>query len=371
MLITAVTAVTAAASALPSVNCRVVTFSVTASAQNEDFGNDFDPNNATSINQFVNQALNIGSVEIDGTVQVKQSFSISAQYCIPSIAAANTDSIQVLLHGNTCNRKIWDGLGLSSLQDAGYSYQRAAAAAGHTTLALDMIGHGASTLSDPNTVDQMPIEASIVNQITTSLRLQSNPLGQAFNQIVFVGHSYGSITGIAAARVFPNFADAMVLTGWSSSLPLPSPLLSIELQPAQSVEQRFAELPLGYLTASNETGSINTFFGGKFDQSVAEANFKLQDVMTTGEGGSIGEGFQPASEFTGSVLVVTGADDILFCNPASGACANQLADSKALVPNATLFDTYAIPETGHDFTLHLSSQATFKFIQNWLDENLK
>jgi ABC-type enterochelin transport system permease subunit len=35
------------------INCRMITFPVSVSAQNEVFGNDFDPDNTTSIAAFL------------------------------------------------------------------------------------------------------------------------------------------------------------------------------------------------------------------------------------------------------------------------------------------------------------------------------
>jgi hypothetical protein len=63
----------------------------------------------------------MGAVNITGTILTSGHFSISTQYCAPSGTIATT-IIQVLVHGNTSNRKIWDGLGEESLQEAGYSW---------------------------------------------------------------------------------------------------------------------------------------------------------------------------------------------------------------------------------------------------------
>jgi pimeloyl-ACP methyl ester carboxylesterase len=352
-----------------AISCRPVTFSVSVSAQNENYADDFDPTNTTSLNNFVSQALETGTVNINGTVLTSGTFSISAQYCAPSDTKPPT-SIQVLVHGNTYNRKIWDGLGLESLQNEGYSWQRLAAAEGLATLALDMIGHGQSTIPDPNTVVQMPLEAAIINNISRSLKSTRNPLGNAFKKVIFIGHSYGSITGIAAARLYLNFADAMVLTGWSSSPVVPSPLIPLQFLSASLVSSRFAGYPLGYLTASNETARTAMFYGGNFDPIIPNLDFELEDVVTTGEDGSFVAGFQPASQFSGQVFAVTGDQDGIFCGSINGACDDQLTNSKAFVPNAAVFDTYVIPHTGHDFMLHRSSQSTFALIQDWLKENL-
>jgi pimeloyl-ACP methyl ester carboxylesterase len=360
----------AVVTATPTIDCRTVSFPVSVSAENENFGNDFDPQNASSIDGFVTQALNTGTVGINGTILTSGSFAISAQYCAPSGAPTQPTNIQILVHGNTCNHTIWDALGQQDLQQAGYSWQRFAAIHGHATLALDMIGHGASTIPDPNTVVQMPIEAAIINEIATSLRSDKNVLGCAFEKVIFVGHSYGSVSGIATARFFPTFADVLVLTGWSAFVPLPDPLLLLQMHSASLLFDRFENLPLGYITGSNKTGHAEIFYGGDFDPTIPETSFALQDIMTTGEGGSIGEGLQPAGQYLGKVLVVTGGEDVLFCNPTNGPCAEQLINSTVLVPNATEFETRVIPNTGHNFMLHHSSQSTFELVQGWLDQNL-
>lgn len=347
--------------------CRIVEFSVSATASNLDFGNSFDPDNATSINQFVTQAMNTGAVGAVGEVSTSASFSISAQYCAPSNAAhPEALPIQILIHGNTCDRTVWDALSEPDLQASGYSYQRYFASQGYATLAVDLPGHGKSTIPDPNTIVQMPIEAAVIESIVASLRSKSNPLGIAFPKVVFTGHSYGSITGVAAARLSPNFVNAMILTGWSAFVPLPSPLLLLQMQPAALLFDRFKGYPLGYITASNETGHEEIFYGGDYDATIPKMSFDGQDVMTCGEGGTLAEGLQPATGFTGNVFAITGSEDVLFCNPNNGACIDQLAKSSSLFPDAASFQSQVIDNTGHDFMLHNSKLKSFEKIQQFL-----
>ncbi|KAK5989559.1 hypothetical protein PT974_11086 [Cladobotryum mycophilum] len=358
-----------AATTAANIDCHMVEFPVTATANNEDYGNDFDPNNATSIVAFIDQALNTGSVGIVGQVSTTASLSISAQYCGPA-GATDLDTIQVLVHGNTCNKAIWDALYQPQLQNAGYSYQRFFASQGYASLAIDLPGHGNSTHPDPNTVAQIPLQAAVISGVTSALRTANNPLGTAFRKVIFGGHSFGSITGVAAARFTPDFADALILTGWSVKLPLPNPLLQVQLQPAALLFDRFRDLPLGYVTSSNFTGHEETFFAGDFDPSIPPISFATQDIMTCGEGGSIGEGLQPASGFKGKVFAISGELDDYFCNAKNGDCADQLAASKALVPDASLYETYPIPNTGHDFMFHHSSTQAFQQIQQFIEKNL-
>lgn len=351
--------------AASEVACRIVTFHVDATGDNFDISQDFDPNNATAIDAFVHQALTTGQVASNGQAPVTAALSISGQYCAP-VGEEYSESIQILVHGNTCDRTIWDGLGQTPLQARGYSYQRALATHGYASLALDMPGHGQSTAADPNSIVQMPLEAAVITNIAASLRSKQNPLGAAFSKVVFVGHSYGSVTGIAAARLDPGFADALIMTGWSSRLPLPSPLLELNLRSAALLFPRFENLPLGYLAASNATGYSDIFFGGSFEPEIPQQSFRLQSIITCGEGGSIVAGLAPAVNYAGKVFVITGDKDVLFCNPANGPCESQLSGSSALVPSAAGFQTHLIPNTGHNFMLHNSKADSFHQIAKFL-----
>lgn len=347
------------------VTCKSFQFQVQVTGNNLKISDDFDPNNSTSIDAFVKKALNTGQATNQGRTAITASLAISARFCAPA-EFKNLGSIQILVHGNTCDGNIWDGLGQHSLRERGYSYQQYLGAAGYATVALDMPGHGNSSVEDPNTVVQMPLEAAIITTIADSLRSEQNPIGIAFSKIVFVGHSYGSVTGVAAARLNPNFADALVLTGWSSSLPLPSPLLALQMHSGAILFDRFKDLPFGYLSASNETGHEDVFYGGFYDGDLPKHSFELQSVMTCGEGATIGEGLMPAAAYKGRVLVITGSNDILFCHPSNGACDGQLAGSTALLPNAAVFKTHVIPNTGHNFMLHSSRLNSFRLITQFI-----
>ncbi|KAM6477923.1 alpha/beta-hydrolase [Trichoderma sp. SZMC 28011] len=364
-------ALAASSAAQEAVECKIVEFPVSVTANNEDFGNTIDPKSVSSIDQFLSQGLSTGAVGVVGQVSTSANFSISAQYCAPAGAThPETRPIQLLAHGNTCDRTIWDALGKPDLQASGYSYQRFFASQGYATLAIDLPGHGSSTIPDPNTIVQLPIEAAVIDAIAASLRSINNPLEISFPKVVFTGHSYGSITGVAAARFVPTFADAVVLTGWSAFVPLPSPMLALQMQPAALLFDRFKGYPLGYITASNKTGHEEIFYAGAYDPTIPKMSFDTQDVMTCGEGGSLGEGLQPATGFTGKVFAITGSEDFMFCNPKNGDCAEQLTNSSALFPNAISFQTQVIDNTGHDFMLHTSSTETFAKIQNFLENNV-
>ncbi|KAM0263369.1 hypothetical protein ACHAQJ_001225 [Trichoderma viride] len=261
--------VASSSAAQEAVECKIVEFPVSVAANNEEFGNAIDPI-VPSIHQFINQGLSTGAVSIVGQVSTSVNFSISAQYCVPA-GATHPETLphQLLAHGNTCDRTVRNALSKPDLQASGYSYQRFFASQGYATLALDLPSHGNSTLPDPNTIVQLPIEAAVIDAIAASLLSINNPLGISFPNIVFTGHSYGSITDVAAARYVPNFVDAIVLTGWSA--------LCI------GIHRR-------YIAASNKTEREDIFHSGAYDPTIPKMSFDTQDVMTCGEGDSLGEG---------------------------------------------------------------------------------
>ena len=99
-----------------------------------------------------------------------------------------------------------------------------------------------------------------------------------------VGHSYGSFLGAALARLHPTSINALILTGYSTSINLATASVysfrsSSLLNPA-----RFpASQPLGYVSMSTMSSRELTFFSGGYDPAVVPVDFDLQDTITTGE----------------------------------------------------------------------------------------
>lgn len=74
----------------------------------------------------------------------------------------------------------------------------------------------------------------------------------------------------------------------------------------------------------------------------------------------------PASNFTGSVAVVNGAEDLAFC---TGNCSypTDLAEAALqLYPRASNKGTYLAPLTGHGINLHYSAVAAYHYIQDFI-----
>ena len=345
--------------------CEKVTFKIQPSAENLDFGDAFQLANSTSVVEFVTHVLETGDAPTNGFEEVAGSFEIAGVYCKPTGASQveqDRNSLQILLHGNTYNSLVWEGYGCLPT----YSWAEFANSHGFATLALDMLGHGASSHPAPDTILQLSLEASAIHSVVKLLHSGNNALGRAFDHLTFVGHSYGSITGSAIARMYPEDFDSMVLTAFSSQTIFPSPNLDLRAEPAAGVSPKFRGLNSGHLTSTTQCGVESAFYAGAFDPAVVAVDFRHHDILTVGEIGSVTLGFQTAEDFKGNILLVTGDQDRIFCPISLGTCRSILNQTKQLFPQADHFDFHIPSETGHTIMLHRSAQNTFSFVTNWL-----
>lgn len=191
----------------------------------------------------------------------------------------------------------------------------------------------------------------------------------------YVGHSYGSIQGNALAATFPDAVDTYVLTGYTGRFVEGLvPLAAGIAEPAQLVMPRFASLPVGYLAQSYEPGRVYGLYTvdgvGGFDPATAQYDFDNEGTVALGELATLFYGVTPATEFTGSVFVVTGQQDAIVCNNVNGAdClapTNKVAEAAGFFPAASDY-SYIIPnKTGHSANLHYSSPDSFAKIHSYL-----
>ncbi|KAF2823196.1 alpha/beta-hydrolase [Ophiobolus disseminans] len=143
---------------------------------------------------------------------LKGSYEISAQYCRPDSGSSGT--IQVLTHGIGFDKTYWD----LSYQNYNYSYVNTALAAGYSTLAIDRFGIGNSTHGDPINEIQAQAEVEALNAVTTKLRNGGIPqVGTAYDTVIHVGHSFGSVQSSWLSALYPNNTDGIVLTGYSGA----------------------------------------------------------------------------------------------------------------------------------------------------------
>jgi len=346
--------------------CSNVSFQISATAQNVIFLSPPHPNNETEILDFFVAGLANGTgAAVTGTTPTGGTFTIDATYCRPS-SRTDRNILQILVHGISYNKSVWSGLGIDI-----YNWQAYAAGQGYSTLAIDRLGHGATLQHpDPLHVVQGWLDIEILHELVNIIRTTPrNPLGRNFGTLVWVSHSYAGWLGTGLALSHPTDFDAMVLTGFSSFVNF-SPFETTNLQSASLLQPtHFPGLPFGYITTAEESQREGLFYAGDFNQNVVKLDYLLQDTWTIGETGNLG--FVVASTgYTGPLYVVTGVEDILFCETPLAVCEGLLNDTHQLFPGVTEFGYNAIENTGHTLMLHDSAQQTFSSVHNFLNRVL-
>lgn len=159
---------------------------------------------------------------------------------------------------------------------------------------------------------------------------------------------------------------------------IPGFTLTAGLLPAQLV-QPSKSLPLGYLQATSEPGIEYLLFYGppevNYDPAFVHQDFLNRGTLTLGEAASSAL-IPTANRYTGSVFVMTGQQDVVFCgsfgfqgggpgNCGSGAY-SILAQTQTLYPRASNYSWYAVPNSGHCWEHQYSAQGGFEVAHNWL-----
>ncbi|KAK3330767.1 Alpha/Beta hydrolase protein [Apodospora peruviana] len=364
-----ITAATAKPS--PKSDCSKVSFRLPISVQNTAFSSPPDPNNETEIVDFVTSTFSGNLAPTNGTQLIDETFTINAIYCKPLKHASKKRSaaiLQILVHGITYNKDMWSGLGLGEQ----YNWPAAANAEGYHTLAIDRIGHGFeknAQYPDPLNVVQGAVHVESVHQLIKAVRSsgRKNVLDTRFDKIIYVGHSYGSFVGTALAGLYPSDVDALVLTGWSTSISTTTGG-AIPFRSAALLDpSRFRSRALGYVTVTEESSRETAFFYGRYDRTVAQRDFELEDTTTDGESATILDiASVPPVGYKGRVFVATGTNDALFCEPPAETCASLLEATRQFFPGAVEFGYYMPLETGHCLTLHYTAPETFRGVHEWL-----
>ncbi|KAF2110514.1 Alpha/Beta hydrolase protein [Lophiotrema nucula] len=328
---------------------------------------------ATAFSQaFTTLGGNYTEQLLEGYQTLTGDYEISAKFCYPDGGSKDT-VIQLLSHGIGFDKTYWD----LSFNNYNYSYVNAAVAAGYSTLAIDRFGIGNSSHGDPLNTIQAQAEVEALNAITTKLRNGDiSEIGHAYDKVIHVGHSFGSVQSYWLSALYPDNTDGLVLTGWAqngSFLPMTvsawnlhqarlnqplrlgsasnSGLLQAFSKYSSGIVQYVQGLlrgvgvqiasqdiwediattevgnlidgwnttvqtlnyPNGYLIWSDLTANQFTFLlRGRYDVSLGIVAETTKHPVTTGELLTIGSA--PAqSPFTGPVLVFTGENDQPFC----------------------------------------------------------
>jgi pimeloyl-ACP methyl ester carboxylesterase len=349
-----------------SATCIDGLVAVHASATNMNY-NFSVPDSQMAVIQTFASMLQAGSTFTkditEGNATVTGVFDIHAQICYPS-GGIDPNAVQILTHGLGFGLGYWDFA-------PGYSYVDAAAAAGYTTFLYDRLGVGGSDKPDPILVVQAPLEVNIAPHLIQMLK--SGILSStAFENVIGVGHSFGSEITEAITAQYPDDIAAAVLTGFSRSMAgLPTFTTSLDFQIAsENNESAFRDLNNGYVVAANVIGNQFAFlkYPGFPAANLAKVEATKQTV-TFGELFSQSNAVRKATEYTGVVFVVDGDSDWPFCKGNCTYPKDKAAAVKALYPAAKDFQTYLAPVTGHGLNVHYSANRAFEHIQDFLKHN--
>ncbi|KZO92818.1 alpha/beta-hydrolase, partial [Calocera viscosa TUFC12733] len=266
------------------------------------------------------------------------------------------------VHGIPFDSSYWD----YPYEPETYSYVWAAAAAGYTTFRYDRLGTGLSDHpQDGVNVVQADTDVAILSSLASLLRAGGIG-GVGYSKILLVGHSYGSVQATALVSRSPGSVDGLIATGFSSygsfvPLFLASGLWS---SAAQVAPYRYAALPSTYLLpAVPQASGMNFYYWPGYDPGLFALETASAQPVTVGVMFTLESVAAPAENFTGPVMLVTGAQDFPFCG---GNCYSLqpsnltiLQETGSTLFPASKFSYYAPQETGHDVNLHLSAPGTY------------
>ena len=226
----------------------------------------------------------------------------------------------------------------------------------------------------------MPAHAEVLASVARLAKQGTSPLPRAFEKVIYVGHSFGSLIGNLVNEKYPDLVDATILTGWSNTFLVSGvrDAIGIVALPAQLVDpMQFGDLAVGYMEVSSESGDVYAFFQqGGYDPAMQALDWKRRGTLTLGELLTFPFAIAAAPGYTLPVLVITAEMDAIFCNPTAGllppncgtGSGNLLAQSASLYPAANPYDWYIVPNTGHCWQLHYNAPDGFNASHAWLEQ---
>ena len=262
-------------------------------------------------------------------------------------------TLLLAIHGANYNRKYWD---VPVINGHEYSFARYMAERKYAVLAIDQLGAGESTKpadGDSVTLDQT---ASAIHQVITQLRSGSNGVGQAFEKVVTVSHSLGSINAVYEQGTYHD-ADAVITTGMGHvphQLPVPQELLDFLSQ-------------FEYFAVPGELRPVMFYYAPGADPDVIQYDVNnLSDNLARGQLTTalltsfvFDNAAMRVGQVTGPVLVQLGEFDGLF--PASLA-----GGEAAYFTGASGVTVQALPGVGHDFNTHFRNHEGWRLMDEWL-----
>ncbi|MGW0993133.1 alpha/beta hydrolase [Streptomyces sp. NPDC002523] len=279
--------------------------------------------------------------------------------------SATRNELQILLHGATYDHRYWDW----PLEPQHYSYVRFATEHRRATLAIDRIGSGQSS-RPPGRENTMRAQARALSHLVRAAK--SGALaGHAFDRVVLVGHSLGSILAGAEAAWYAD-VDAVVLTGHlgvDSGAKDDDPRLGFGFRPVAedpAVGHLTGLVDDDYLTPKPETRVPMFYAPANADPDVLALDERIKGVITRGEVSDMGLASDAAEGLHVPTLAILGEHDAMQFDPATETSTHDAV--KRAVPQAPpCFEFVVLPDIGHNINLHRNPRMAYKAIAAWLD----
>lgn len=283
------------------------------------------------------------------------SGQISGTLCTPP---GKVKTVQLLVHGYSYARYYWD----FPYQQETYSYTRRANKAGYATLAIDRLGDGKSThpLGTALTWDNA---ADTVHQVVTALR--AGDLGPAYEKVILVGHSYGSVTSYLEADRYQD-VDALIVTGIAHVVDMGG--LTTELiaqSPPAVLDPKFAASGYDPLYVTTRAGARDLFYHvPNADPEVIQIDEKLKETAGLLEipTAAIYQLNGVSRQTNIPTLTVLADKDRFFCGLLAADCSSDEALARAerphYGPDATV-EAAVIRGGGHDINLERTAPQAY------------
>lgn len=270
--------------------------------------------------------------------------------------------IQVLVPGLTYDRRYWTMPGE-------YNFAEYMARAGYAVLAFDRIGTGRSS-HPPAELVTADVHVAVLHQVVQALR-EGRIADQSFDQVITVGHSYGSGISIMEASRHAD-VDALMVTGMLHAFTdLYSQVRGYFHPAAQDPILGSSGPPAGYLTQRPGYRPIMLEHAPNVDPRMSQYNELIKSTGTLGEGDTLAQTYLPNYSRGVQVptLLAVGQYDALFCGQAVGYGRDSEAvhsyEQSFYSPEARL-ETFVIPNAGHSLNLHRNAGEWFAVAEDWV-----
>ncbi|KAF2199795.1 alpha/beta-hydrolase [Delitschia confertaspora ATCC 74209] len=297
-------------------------------------------------------------------ILISGSYQISTRLCVPE-GGAKSDSIQMLAHGATYTKHMWD----FAYQPSNYSWVKHMNEAGYATFAFDLLGAGNS--SRPNAMHETQTQAHVETASQFVDLLKTGALdGKKWSRVIYVGFSIGASVGNSLATQYPEKADQLILLGlsWFHDYIYPALLMMLRSEANKINATRWGTMPDLYTTMPSLITRQFSHLYGDFDEGVEVPDYEDLDADTVGEAVSFTFHAREAPDYTGSVFLGIGNNDVTFCGP---TCEDHHLEVYNKFPKAVDHLPLLYPNTGHNILLHRTGPKLLQDVTGFIKKHDK